>query len=121
MTYLKSAVLGGVCAVGGAAVVGVTPLMITAPRLKNSYFRPVPVCPAPEAERVLDGEQQMQVLEAALDELSPKCRAVFEQFHFEGRSQKDIADEQGISVSMVEKYVRQAVNHCQKRLTESTA
>ena len=46
---------------------------------------------------------------------------MFEQFHFEGRSQKDIADEQGISVSMVEKYVRQAVNHCQKRLTESSA
>ncbi len=68
------------------------------------------VCPAPQAERVLDGEQQMQVLEAALGELSPKCRAVFEQFHFEERSQKDIADEQGISVSMVEKYVRQAVN-----------
>jgi RNA polymerase sigma factor (sigma-70 family) len=79
------------------------------------------VCPAPEAERVLDGERQMQVLEAALGELTPKCRAAFEQFHFEGRSQKDIADEQGISVSMVEKYVRQAVNHCQKRLTESSA
>jgi transmembrane sensor len=79
------------------------------------------VCPAPQAERVLDGEQQMQVLEAALAELSPKCRAVFEQFHFEGHSQKEIADTQGISVSMVEKYVRQAVNHCQKRLTESSA
>src|SRR3569833_2244933 len=79
------------------------------------------VCPAPQAERVLDGEQQMQVLEAALSELSPKCRAVFEQFHFEDRSQKQLADAQGISVSMVEKYVRQAVNHCQKRLTESSA
>jgi len=78
------------------------------------------VCPAPQAERVLDGEQQIQVLEAALAELSPKCRTVFEQFHFEDRSQKEIADEHGISVSMVEKYVRQAVNHCQKRLTESS-
>src|ERR1700755_778177 len=54
------------------------------------------VCPDPQAESVVDGEQQMQVLAAALGELSPKCRAVFEQFHFEGRSQKDIADEQGI-------------------------
>jgi transmembrane sensor len=79
------------------------------------------VCPAPQAERVLDGEQQIQVLEAALGELSPKCRAVFEQFHFEDRSQKEIADEHAISVSMVEKYVRQAVNHCQKRLAESSA
>jgi transmembrane sensor len=79
------------------------------------------ICPAPQAERVLDGEQQMQILEAALGELSPRCRAVFEQFHFEERSQKEIASSQGISVSMVEKYVRQAVVHCQKRLNESGA
>jgi len=79
------------------------------------------VCPAPQVERVLDGEQQIKILEAALAELSPKCRAVFEQFHFEDRSQKQIADEHRISVSMVEKYVRQAVSHCQKRLTESSA
>jgi transmembrane sensor len=79
------------------------------------------VCPAPQAERVLDGEQQIEVLEAALAELSPRCRTVFEQYHFEDRSQKGIADEHGISVSMVEKYVRQAVVHCQKRLDESSA
>src|ERR1700760_5009815 len=54
------------------------------------------VCPAPQAERVLDGEQQMRALEAALDELSPKCRTVFEQYHFEERSQKEIAVEHGI-------------------------
>lgn len=79
------------------------------------------VCPAPRAEQVLDGEQQMRILETALDELSPKSRTVFELFHFEGLSQKEIADRQGISVSMVEKYVRQAVLHCQKRLSESSA
>src|SRR3954463_7153041 len=68
------------------------------------------ICPAPQAERVLDGEQQMQILEVgerseilgvAWGELSPKCRAVFEQFHFEDRSQKKIAASHGISVSMV--------------------
>jgi len=79
------------------------------------------VCPAPRAEQVLDGEQQMRILQSALGELSPKCRAVFELFHFEGCSQKEISDSQGISVSMVEKYVRQAVSHCQKRLTEASA
>lgn len=78
------------------------------------------VCPAPRADQVLDGEQQLRILERALGELSPKCRAVFELFHFEGHSQKEISDSQGISVSMVEKYVRQAVNHCQKRLTEAS-
>jgi RNA polymerase sigma factor (sigma-70 family) len=76
------------------------------------------ICPAPQAERVLDGEQRMRVLEAALRELSPKCRAVFVLFHFDGMSQRDIADQLRISVSMVEKYVKQAVNHCEKRLAE---
>jgi RNA polymerase sigma factor (sigma-70 family) len=76
------------------------------------------VCPAPQAERVLDGQQRMGVVESALRELSPKCRAVFVLFHFDGLSQRDIADRLRISVSMVEKYVRQATNHCQKRLDE---
>jgi RNA polymerase sigma factor (sigma-70 family) len=76
------------------------------------------VCPAPQAERVLDGELRMRVVEAALRELSPKCRAVFVLFHFDGLSQRDIADRLHISVSMVEKYVKQAVNHCEKRLAE---
>jgi RNA polymerase sigma factor (sigma-70 family) len=76
------------------------------------------ICPAPQAERILDGEQRMRVLEAALRELSPKCRAVFVLFHFDGLSQRDVADRLHISVSMVEKYVGQAVGHCQKRLNE---
>lgn len=76
------------------------------------------VCPAPQAERVLDGEKRIRVLEAALRELSPKCRAVFVLFHFDGVSQREIADRLRISVSMVEKYVRQAVNHCEKRLRD---
>jgi len=79
------------------------------------------VCPAPQAERVLDGEQRLRVLEAALRELSPKCRAVFVLFHFDGMSQREIADQLRISVSMVEKYVKQAVIHCEKRLTELTS
>jgi RNA polymerase sigma factor (sigma-70 family) len=76
------------------------------------------VCPAPQAERVLEGEQRMRVLEAALRELSPKCRAVFVLFHFDELSQREIADRLLISVSMVEKYVKQAVSHCERRLRE---
>jgi RNA polymerase sigma factor (sigma-70 family) len=76
------------------------------------------VCPAPPAEQVLDGEQRMHVVESALQELTPKCRAVFVLFHFDELPQREIADQLRISVSMVEKYVRQAVNHCQKRLDE---
>ena len=76
------------------------------------------ICPAPHAENVLDGEQRLQSLEAALRELSPKCRAVFVLFHFDDLSQREIADRLRISVSMVEKYVKQAMNHCQRRLDE---
>jgi RNA polymerase sigma-70 factor (ECF subfamily) len=79
------------------------------------------VCPAPRVERILDGEQRLRVLEEALQELSPKCRAVFVLFHFDGMSQQEIADRLRISVSMVEKYVRQAVTHCEARLKELSA
>jgi RNA polymerase sigma factor (sigma-70 family) len=76
------------------------------------------VCPAPHADRVLDGEHRLRVLEAALNELTPKCRAVFVLFHFDGLAQREIADQLQISVSMVEKYVKQAVSHCEKRLND---
>jgi RNA polymerase sigma-70 factor (ECF subfamily) len=76
------------------------------------------VCPAPRPDHVLAGEQKMRSLEAALAELSPKCRAVFVMFHFDDISHRDIALRLRISVSMVEKYVHQAMGHCQKRLDE---
>jgi RNA polymerase sigma factor (sigma-70 family) len=79
------------------------------------------VCPAPHAERILDGEQRLRALEEALWELSPKCRAVFVLFHFDELSQREIADRLRISVSMVEKYVKQAVTHCEARLKKLSA
>jgi RNA polymerase sigma-70 factor (ECF subfamily) len=42
-------------------------------------------------------------------------------FHFDELSQREIADRLGISVSMVEKYVKQAVTHCEARLDELNA
>jgi RNA polymerase sigma-70 factor (ECF subfamily) len=76
------------------------------------------VCPAPQAEVVLDGQQRLAVLEQALSELTPKCRAVFVLFHFDGLPQRTIASRLGISVSMVEKYVKQAVDHCERHLAQ---
>ncbi len=76
------------------------------------------VCPAPHVERVLEGEQRMRVVEEELRALSPKCRAVFVLFHFDGMSHREIADRLRISVSMVEKYVKQAVRRCERRLDE---
>jgi RNA polymerase sigma factor (sigma-70 family) len=79
------------------------------------------VCPAPHPERILEGEQRLRALEEALLELSPKCRAVFVLFHFDEMTQREIADRLRISVSMVEKYVKQAVSHCEARLKELSA
>jgi RNA polymerase sigma factor (sigma-70 family) len=76
------------------------------------------VCPAPEPEQIVHGEQRLRAVESALLELSPKCRAVFVLFHFDAVPQREIADRLKISVSMVEKYVREAVTHCEKRLEE---
>ena len=78
------------------------------------------VCPAPQAERVLDGEQRMRVVEAALHELSPKCRAVFVLIYFDGLSQREIADQLRIPVSRVERYLERAVSHCERRLAETS-
>ena len=78
------------------------------------------VCPAPQAERVLEGEQRIRALEIALYELSAKCRSVFVLYHFDEVPQREIAVRLGISVSMVEKYVKQAMAHCQRRLADTS-
>ena len=49
-------------------------------------------------------------------ELSPKCRRVFIMHRFEYHTYREIADELGISVSMVEKYVTRALKACRNKL-----
>ena len=62
----------------------------------------------------------MRTVEAALRELSPKCRAVFVLFYFDGLSQREIADRLRIPVSRVERYLERAVSHCERRLAETS-
>jgi RNA polymerase sigma-70 factor (ECF subfamily) len=77
------------------------------------------ICPKPRAEQVLAGREQLAVLEAALLELSPKSRAVLVLYRFDELSHRAIADRLGISVSMVEKYLKRALDHCRRRLEEA--
>jgi RNA polymerase sigma factor (sigma-70 family) len=77
------------------------------------------ICPRPQAEQALAGKEQLAVLEAALLELPPKCRAVLVLYRFDELSHRAIADCLGISVSMVEKYLKRAQNHCRRRLDEA--
>jgi RNA polymerase sigma factor (sigma-70 family) len=74
----------------------------------------------PSHYRRLKAEQELTIVRAALTELSPKCREVFVLNRFEHRTYAEIAGELGLSVSMIEKYVSQALAHLRKRLAEFT-
>lgn len=74
----------------------------------------------PSPYRRLKAEQELTIVRAALTELSPKCREVFVLNRFEHRTYGEIAQELGLSVSMIEKYISQALAHLRKRLAEST-
>jgi RNA polymerase sigma factor (sigma-70 family) len=73
----------------------------------------------PGPYRRLKAEQELAIVRAALTELAPKCREVFVLNRFENRSYSEIAEELDLSVSMIEKYVSQALAHLRKRLAHS--
>lgn len=62
----------------------------------------------PTGERVLIAREQLEAAEAALRELGERTDLVFRRFRIEGISQRDIADELGISLSAVEKHLQKA-------------
>jgi RNA polymerase sigma factor (sigma-70 family) len=70
----------------------------------------------PSPYRRLKAEQELAIVRAALTELAPKCREVFVLNRFENLSYSEIAEELDLSVSMIEKYVSQALAHLRKRL-----
>ncbi|SNT17760.1 RNA polymerase sigma-70 factor, ECF subfamily [Sphingomonas laterariae] len=76
-------------------------------------------CPAPSAERLIIGRQNIEVLERALGELPPKRRAALVLYRFDNMSHAAIAEQLGISISMVEKHVRLALEHCRLRLRQA--
>ncbi|MEN8230068.1 MAG: RNA polymerase sigma-70 factor [Bacteroidota bacterium] len=51
-----------------------------------------------------------------VENLSPKCRQVFEMSRFEGRKNQEIADELGMSKRTVETHITQALKILRKRL-----
>ena len=73
-----------------------------------------PVRPAQEDRRRVADLQA--ALEAALDELSPRCREVFVMRRFDERGTGEIARALGISPRMVQKHLTHAVAHLYDRL-----
>jgi RNA polymerase sigma factor (sigma-70 family) len=68
--------------------------------------------PEAEAERTLLAES----IERAIAELAPRNRAILLLFCQNGLSQREISVQVGLSKSMVQKCLAQAIAHCRKRL-----
>lgn len=66
----------------------------------------------------ISSEDTTDKINAVLDSLSPRCKEAFHLFKFEGLSQTQIANKMGISVSMVEKHIMNAMVICRKKFIE---
>lgn len=75
----------------------------------------------PGPYRQLKGEQELALVRRAFEELSPKCRRAFVMNRFENLSYPQIARELDVSVSMIEKYISQALAHLKRRLADARA
>nr|WP_189672895.1 sigma-70 family RNA polymerase sigma factor [Pseudomonas taiwanensis] len=71
---------------------------------------------APSQEMQLD--QRLALMQRALDELSKPCRDSFLLRKLEGLSHQQIAERLGVSRSMVEKHIVNAMKHCRLRMRQ---
>jgi RNA polymerase sigma factor (sigma-70 family) len=73
---------------------------------------------APAPDVCVAAREELRLIEAAIQELPPKCRKVFILLRFEGRSYKEIALAMALSETMVRKYAVRALEHCRARLDD---
>lgn len=74
---------------------------------------------APSAEEVNEVLDTLERVATLLEGLGDKQRRAFLRFRLDGASQAEIAEELGVSVSMVKKYVAQGLLHCHLALQEN--
>lgn len=72
-----------------------------------------------DPERITAARNDVAVLVGILDELPPRCRAIFVAARFEELPHKTIAARFGISTRMVERELKRALEHCDKLLGKS--
>ncbi len=70
------------------------------------------------AEEQIIARQRLQILQAAIDELPPRCRECFVLRRFDNLSHAEIAARMNITKSAVEKHLAAATAHCTRRLRE---
>jgi len=71
-------------------------------------FDPAGQDETPSAERALLARQRLRRVELALATLGDRTQAIFRRFRVDGVAQSRIAQEEGISVSAVEKHLQRA-------------
>jgi RNA polymerase sigma-70 factor (ECF subfamily) len=59
----------------------------------------------PSSEACVAARQELRLLQAALDELPPRCRQIVVMRKVEGLSQKEVANRMGVAVDTVENQV----------------
>ena len=72
----------------------------------------------PSLHSSLAEAQRLDLLQRALAELPPLCRESFLLRKLEGMSHPEIAEHLGISRSLVEKHIVNAMKHCRVRMRE---
>ena len=77
-----------------------------------------PVATTGDPALELDAHQCLELLQSALEELSPKVRATFLLHRRDGLSLDEIAGRLGISRPMVKKYLMKALLHFRQRLEQ---
>lgn len=74
------------------------------------------VSDVPSPERHVAGQQDVALLQTAIENLPPKCRQVFLLSRARGMTYPEIARHCGISVKMVEKHISHALAICLKKV-----
>ena len=69
-------------------------------------------------EDTVDAQQALSTVESALYELPTKCRQAFVMHRRNNLSYPVIAEQLGVSTSMVEKYIIQALKHFRNKLEQ---
>jgi len=70
-------------------------------------------------ERQVMARQELRALIAVVEALPPATRRVFKRNRFDGKTQREIAEELGISQTAVEKHIRKALRRLAARRDEA--